>query len=106
MLVLTGVLIGLVLVVMTGGTALTFQDLGWLPSHPLPFAVPGWMGSWFEVYGTWETIGAQLLAAVFVIGSYFLAQHLKVRRPAKRGERVAVRAEAPPSSVGAPAPQA
>jgi len=53
MLVLTGVLIGLVLVVMTGGTALTFQYLGWLPSHPLPFAVPGWMGSWFEVYGTW-----------------------------------------------------
>ena len=32
MLVLTGVLLAVVLVVMTGGTALTFQDLGWLPS--------------------------------------------------------------------------
>src|SRR6476660_8114261 len=31
MLVLTGVLVGAVLVVMIGGTALTFQDLGWLP---------------------------------------------------------------------------
>ena len=27
--------LGVVLVVMTGGTALTFQDLGWLPSTPL-----------------------------------------------------------------------
>src|SRR4051812_27952733 len=33
MLVLTGVLVGVVLVVMIGGTALSFQDLGWLPRH-------------------------------------------------------------------------
>src|SRR3954452_8882021 len=39
-LVLTGVLVGVVLVVMIGGTALSFQDLGWLPSHPTPFTVP------------------------------------------------------------------
>ena len=96
MLVLTGVLIGVVLVVMTGGTALAFQDLGWIPHHDLPFAVPGWLGSWFEIYGTWETVGAQLLAGTFVIGSYYLAQHLKVTRPARRGEQPAVRAEAPP----------
>jgi high-affinity iron transporter len=97
MLVLTGVLIGAVLVVMTGGTALAFQDLGWIPRHDLPFAVPGWLGSWFEVYGTWETVGAQLLAGAFVIGSYFLAQHLKVTRPARRGQQPAVRADAPPA---------
>ena len=70
MLVLTGVLVGVVLVVMIGGTALSFQDLGWLPRHATPFTVPGWMGSWFEMYSTWETLAAQLLAAVFVIGSY------------------------------------
>jgi high-affinity iron transporter len=96
MLVLTGVLIGVVLVVMTGGTALAFQDLGWIPHHDLPFTVPGWLGSWFEIYGTWETVGAQLLAGSFVIGSYYLAQHLKVTRPVRRGEQPAVRAEAPP----------
>jgi high-affinity iron transporter len=96
MLVLTGILVGVVLVVMTGGTALTFQDLGWLPSHPLPFEVPGWLGSWFEIYGTYETIGAQILAAAFVVGSYFLAEHMKVKRPLKRGEQPARRAgEAP-----------
>src|SRR5438477_480916 len=83
MLVLTGVLIGVVLVVMTGGTALAFQDLGWIPRHDLPFVMPGWLGSWFEIYGTWETIGAQVVAGTFVVASYFLAQHVKVRRPAR-----------------------
>jgi high-affinity iron transporter len=99
MLVLTGVLIGVVLVVMTGGTALAFQDLGWIPRHDLPFAVPGWLGSWFEIYGTWETLGAQLLAGSFVVGSYHLAQHLKVTRPARRGEQPAVRADVPPAEA-------
>jgi len=90
-------LIGVVLVVMTGGTALAFQDLGWIPNHPTPFTVPGWLGSWFEIYGTWETIGAQVVAGTFVVASYFLAQHVKVRRPARRGEQPAVRAEAAPT---------
>ena len=31
------------------------------PRHPTPFTVPDWMGSWFEIYSYWETIGAQLL---------------------------------------------
>ena len=97
MLVMTGVMVGFVLCVMIGGTALTFQDLGWLPSHPTPFTVPGWMGSWFEMYSTWETLGAQLLAALFVVGSYFVAREVKVRRPQRRGEQPAVRAAAPPS---------
>jgi high-affinity iron transporter len=97
MLVLTGAMIGVVLVVMIGGTALTFQDLGWLPRHELPFTVPGWLGAWFEIYGTWETIGAQVLAALFVAGSYVLAEHLRVRRPLARGEAPAVHPEAPPA---------
>lgn len=99
MLVMTGVLVGVVLMVMTGGTALSFQQLGWIPAHPTPFDVPGWMGSWFEIYPTWETIGAQLLAGAFVIGSYFLAEHVKVRRPRRRGEPVAVRATAAPQEA-------
>jgi high-affinity iron transporter len=99
MLVLTGVLVAIVLVVMIGGTALSFQDLGWLPRHATPFTLPRWMGSWFEMYSTWETLGAQLLAAVLVVGSYFAAEQMKVRRPQRRGERAAVRAEAPPVAV-------
>jgi high-affinity iron transporter len=99
MLVLTGVLLGVVLVVMTGGTALTFQDLGWLPATPLPFAMPGWLGSWFEIYGTYEGIACQIGAAMLVAGSYVLAEQLKVRRPARQGAPVARRAETPPVSV-------
>jgi high-affinity iron transporter len=97
MLIATGVLIGVVLVVMIGGTALSFQDLGWLPRHQTPFTVPVWMGSWFEMYSTWETLGAQVLAAVFVIGSYHVAERMKVRAPLARGERPAHHAEAPPA---------
>jgi high-affinity iron transporter len=98
MLVLTGVLVGLVLVVMIGGTALSFQDLGWLPRHQTPFTVPTWMGAWFEMYSTWETLAAQLFAGLFVVGSYYLAEYVKVRRPRAQGEAPrARRAEAPPA---------
>jgi high-affinity iron transporter len=98
MLVLTGVLVGVVLVVMIGGTALSFQDLGWLPRHPTPFTLPEWMGSWFEMYSTWETLGVQLVAALFVIGSYGLAKELKVNRPQRRGVEPAVHPDAPPAT--------
>src|SRR3954453_20053878 len=72
MLIMTGGLVAVVLMVMIGGTALSFMDLGWIPSHPTPFTVPTWMGSWFEIYSYWETIGAQLLAGILVVGSYVL----------------------------------
>jgi high-affinity iron transporter len=97
MLVLTGALVGVVLVVMIGGTALSFQNLGWLPRHETPFSVPAWMGSWFEMYSYWETLGAQVLAGALVVGSYYLAEYVKVRKPRREGrEPVAVRAAAPP----------
>jgi high-affinity iron transporter len=96
MLVLTGVLVGVVLVVMIGGTALSFQDLGWLPRHETPFTLPQWMGSWFEMYSTWETLAVQFVAALFVVGSYWLAKEVRVKRPQRRGVEPAVRAEAPP----------
>jgi high-affinity iron transporter len=107
MLVMTGVLVGVVLVVMIGGTALSFQDLGWLPRHATPFTLPEWMGSWFEMYSTWETLAVQALAAVFVVGSYWLAKEVKVRRPQRRGLEPAVRAEAaPPERLAAGPPLA
>ena len=88
MLILTGVLVGVVLVVMIGGTALSFVDLGWLPRHDTPFTLPQWLGAWFEVYSVWETLAAQALAAGFVIGSYYAAEYLKVTRPRRRGEAI------------------
>lgn len=99
MLIATGILLGMVLVVMIGGTALTFIDLGWLPGHATPFTVPEWMGSWFEVYSYWETLAAQALAAAFVIGSYYAAEYVRVTRPRRRGEQPAVAPTAAPVSV-------
>jgi len=96
MLILTGAMVAVVLMVMIGGTALSFMDLGWIPSHPTPFRVPVWMGTWFEIYPYWETIGAQVLAGLLVVGSYVVAEHVKVRRRLLRGEQPAVRAQAPP----------
>ena len=102
MLILTGVLVGVVLVVMIGGTALSFVDLGWLPHHDTPFKVPQWLGAWFEIYGVWETLAAQVLAAAFVVGSYYAAEYVKVKRPQRRGAPVtAVRATRAPAEGSA-----
>jgi high-affinity iron transporter len=84
MLVVTGVLLGFVLVVMVGQTARTLQGTGWLSITPAPVDPPYWAGLWFGVFPTWETLGAQVGALVFVVGSYYLAQELKVKRPQRR----------------------
>jgi len=87
MLIVTGVMIGFVLVVMVGQTARTMQGTGWASITPLDADMPYWSGLWFGVYPTWETIGAQLGAAVFVIGSYYLAREVKVKGPVRRALR-------------------
>ena len=98
MLIVTGVLIGFVLVVMVGQTARTMQGVGWLPITPIGAEPPYWLGVWFGVYPTWETIGAQIVAAVFVIGSYYVAK--EVKRPGRRARRRA--GSAPPKPPPAP----
>jgi high-affinity iron transporter len=87
MLIVTGALIGFVLVVMVGQTARTMQGTGWLEITPVGGEFPYWLGLWFGVYPTWETLGAQIAAAAFVIGSYLLAQEVRVKRPQRRARR-------------------
>ena len=36
--------------------------------------IPGWMGVWFAVFPTAETLAAQAAAAAVVIDSYYLAR--------------------------------
>jgi high-affinity iron transporter len=74
MLVLTGVLLGMVLVVMVGGSARTLQALGALPTTPLGVSFPDWWARWFEVVPTVETVLIQVIAAIFVVGSYYAAE--------------------------------
>jgi high-affinity iron transporter len=93
MLVGTGILIGVVLLVMVGNTVHVMQVVGWLPVHPIRWlALPYWMGLWFGTYATWEGILLQGAAATFVIGSYITAEALTkrgTRRPAERAVRPA-----------------
>jgi high-affinity iron transporter len=96
MLVTTGIMLGFVLLVMVGESVQELQQAGWIATTPLHIAIPGWMGLWFSVFPNVQTVAAQAFAGAFVIGSYFLAQELRVRRPRRRGETVAVRPSAPP----------
>jgi high-affinity iron transporter len=84
MLVVTGVLLGAVLLVMVGEQAQEMQLVHWLPStqiHWLARLTPEWMGLWFSVFPTIETLAAQALAAAFVVGSYVAARHHLLRSP-------------------------
>jgi len=77
MLVVTGVMLGLVMLVMVGEQAQEMQLANWLPTTPiasLTKVIPGWMGLWFAVFPTAETLAAQAVAAAIVIGSYYLAR--------------------------------
>ena len=99
MLVLTGATIGFVLVVMVGESAQELQLAGWIPTTQLGFTLPGWLGTWLAIFPTVETLTAQFLAAATVIGSYLVAEHVRVRRPAKRGLAPGQRSELPPREV-------
>eukprot|EP01012_Entosiphon_sulcatum_P026682 TRINITY_DN32163_c0_g1_i1.p1 TRINITY_DN32163_c0_g1~~TRINITY_DN32163_c0_g1_i1.p1 ORF type:complete len:368 (+),score=38.66 TRINITY_DN32163_c0_g1_i1:214-1317(+) len=77
MLVLTGVLLGVVLLVMVGEEAQEMQLAHWIPTTPigrLATVIPGWMRLWFAVFPTVETLAAQAMAAAIVVGSYWLAK--------------------------------
>jgi high-affinity iron transporter len=81
MLVATGIMIGAVLLVMVGNTVHVLQLVGWLPLHGIQgLDIPYWTGLWFGLFPTWEGILLQIAAGVFVIGSYFLAEHKRDRR--------------------------
>src|SRR5213595_2894774 len=82
MLITTGILLGVVLEVMLGEQAqevqlahwITRTDIAWLAN-----VIPAWMGMWFAVFPTYETMVAQLLAAILVLGSYYAATHMQRR---------------------------
>src|SRR6266704_3180286 len=78
MLITTGILLGVVLLVMVGEQAQEMQLAHWISTTPIPSLqnyLPPWMGLWFAIFPTVETLVAQLIAAVLVIGSYYAARH-------------------------------
>jgi high-affinity iron transporter len=92
MLVTTGILLGVVLLVMVGEQAQEMQLAHWISTTPIhwlaPFVQP-WMGMWFAVFPTYETISAQFIAAFLVIGSYYAARHFGGTTPPESAEPVA-----------------
>lgn len=92
MLIFTGVMLGLVLLVMVGEQVQEMQQAGWLATTTLPFQIPSWLGLWFCVFNNVQSMIAQFIAMMFVIGSYVGAQYLRVWKP--RRERFK-RASAP-----------
>jgi len=99
--VLTGVLLGMVLIVMVGESVQELQLAGWLPTTPLGLGIPGWIGLWFATFPTAEGLIAQALAGLIVIGSFLLADYVRSRRPRRRGEQPAVRPVVPPGPTTA-----
>ncbi len=103
MLVLTGILLGAVLLVMVGEQGQEMQLAHWIPTTTIPALqwIPDWAGLWFSIFPTVETLVVQVIAAVLVIGSYFIARYRVVLLPKKRGEAPAQRPEFAP--IGEPA---
>jgi len=79
MLITTGILLGIVLLVMVGEQAQEMQLAHWISTTPISSLVPvipKWAGLWFSVYPTYETLIAQGIAAALVVGSYYAARKL------------------------------
>src|SRR5947209_5810281 len=79
MLITTGVLLGVVLLVMVGEQVQEMQLAHWVSTTTIPWlenVIPGWMGMWFAVFPNVESLLGQALAAVLVVGSYYGARAL------------------------------
>jgi high-affinity iron transporter len=94
LLIITGVLLLFVLLVQVGEEVNEMQLAGWIGTSSVPgLNIPGWMGTWFSLFPNWETFAAQFLALAIVVGSYVLAQYLRVWRPRRQGRQPARFAE-------------
>ena len=101
MLITTGVLLGVVLLVMVGEQAQEMQLAGWLGRTEIPAlatVIPPWMGMWFAVFPTYETLILQGIAAVLVVGSYFAARKMTH----SSGQAAAVPGKEEPQETGVP----
>jgi high-affinity iron transporter len=97
LLIITGVMLLSVLLVSVGEEVNEMQLAGWIGTTPVHgLHIPGWMGTWFSLFGNWETFIGQAIALALVLGSYVAAQYIRVWRPRRRGQQAAVRSEQPP----------
>jgi high-affinity iron transporter len=80
MLIITGILLGVVLLVMVGEQVQEMQLAHWLPTTDLPTLarfLPDWTQLWFSVFPNAQCLVAQGMAATIVLGSYYVAHKSK-----------------------------
>ena len=54
------------------------QQANWIRTttiHSLENVIPAWAGVWFSVFPTVQTLAAQAVALILVVGSYFAARY-------------------------------
>jgi high-affinity iron transporter len=88
LLIITGAMLLVVLFVMVGEEVNEMQLAGWIGTTSIGHW-PGWLGQWFSLFPNVQTIAAQLGAVALVLGSYMLAEYLRVWRPRRRGLKAA-----------------
>jgi high-affinity iron transporter len=98
LLIITGAMLLIVLVVMVGEEVNEMQLAGWIGTTSVG-NWPGWLGEWFSLFPNVQTIVAQVGAVVLVLGSYLLAEYLRVWRPRRQGLKTAAVADEPPVAI-------
>ena len=91
MLITTGILLGVVLLVMVGEQAQEMQLAHWISRTEVAALVPlipPWAGLWFSIVPTYETLVAQAIAGALVIGSYYAARRLGAGMAPAEGEPI------------------
>jgi high-affinity iron transporter len=88
LLIITGAMLVVVLFVMVGEEINEMQLAGWIGTTSIGHW-PGWLGQWFSLFPNVQTIVAQVGAVAIVLGSYLLAEYLRVWRPRRRGLKAA-----------------
>ncbi|HST06087.1 MAG TPA: FTR1 family protein [Chloroflexia bacterium] len=101
MLTITGVMLTAVLFVMVGEEVFEMQQAGWIGTTDISWLqwLPSWAGTWLSIFPNWETVIAQGVAVVLVLGSYGLARYQAVLLPKKNGLAPFEQRETPPTDV-------
>ena len=99
MLILTGILLVFVLIMMVGEQVNEMQLAGWIGTPQISWLqwLPDWAGTWISLFPNVETVVAQVVAVVAILGCYLLLRYQAIELPKKRGMSPFALREAPPT---------